>query len=123
MIPGAVTARELKEMREAQEAFMPTSIRVYNKVSVGDGEYDYAPDFTTKGRITTGFGIFRAVADRYQGVSYVTISVPWDTDVRAGQRLYDAYGRAFEVRDVKDANTFQTAKVCLCEGVEDAVSR
>lgn len=122
MIPGGITAQELKEMREAHEAFMPSELQIHSKQSVGDGEYEYFLESTTKGRITSGFGIFRSVADRYQGVTFVTITVPWDTVVKANNRIYDAYGRAFEVRDSRDSGSFQTAKVLLCEGVEDGPS-
>lgn len=117
-----ITEDELRSIRAAHEEFMPDTLRVYTKTSLGDGEWDYQPDHETRGRISNVFGQWREVTDRQQGVTFAVIVVPWDQEVKAGDRIYSAYGRQFEVRDVKDAETFQTAKQCLCEGIEDAVS-
>lgn len=120
MSSGRITESELKLIREAQETFMPSEVEVHQKVSVGDGEWDYAKVATCKARITPMFGFWRQASERFQGVTFMTVAVPWDTEIRAGDRLYDAYSREFEVRDVKDASSYQTAKQVLVEWMQDA---
>lgn len=121
MIPEGITDKELVDIRTAQEAFMPSLIKVRRKVSVGDGEWEYT-DWSSEiqSRLTPGFGFWREVSDRFQGATFFTIAVPWDTDIRASDEVVDAYGRTFEIRAVRDSATFQTAKSVLAERVYDA---
>ena len=48
-------------------------------------------------RITAGYGTFRDVADRFGGVTPYTVTVPYDQDVRPGDRWIDEDGNVFNV--------------------------
>jgi len=69
------------------------------------------------GRITAGYGTFRDVADRFSGVTPYTITVPYDKDVRPGDRWVDEEGRVFNVLDVRTTGTWHTATVTLCDWI------
>lgn len=115
-----ITERELDSIRDAQAVFMPNLCEIWREGYAGDDMYEHERhDTDVPCRVMPGFGQWREVADRFQGVTFYTITMPWDQDVRAGDRVVDVYGRTFQVRDVKSASTYQTARQCLTEWLED----
>lgn len=115
-----ITQKELDLLREQQEIYMPDTVTIRRREFFGDNEQEYF-DLThdVSARITPGFGFWRAVADRFQGITAFNVTMPWDTDVKASDVLVDVQSRAFEVRDVRSPSTFQTAKQVLCDMVTD----
>jgi len=116
-----ITDRELRAIREAQEEFMQGEAEIWRRVIIdGAGEYGKIGD-TVKCRITPGFmNLWREAADRYQGLTAYAITFPLGTDVKDGDKVYDAYGREFLVRDVKAVSTYHTALQVLGEMVNNA---
>jgi len=115
-----ITSRELESMREHQEVFMPDLISIRRPVFFGDNEREWETVYqNVPARVTPGFGFWRAVADRFQGITAYTVTVPWDQEVQAGWVLIDAASRAYEVRDVRAPSTFPTARQLLVDRVSD----
>lgn len=117
---SGVTERELRGIREAQEMYMPQRVVIRRRQFSGDSEFEpvnIAVDVPC--RFTPGFGFWRAVADRYQGVTPYRATVPYDQDVKAGDTLVDEESRVFEVRDVLAPESYQTAKQVLTDLVTD----
>jgi Phage head-tail joining protein len=115
-----ITQLELELLREEQVTYMPERVKIRRQYFLGDNEREYN-DLSSDvwARITPGFGFWRAVADRYQGITAFTITMPWDTDVRASDTIIDSHGRFYEVRDTKDPSTYHTALQTLCDRVND----
>lgn len=114
-----ITDRELKQLRKNQEDFMPNLVMVERPKWVGDNEF--VPDNVgeIKCRITAGWGRWAIVADRYQGITPYHITMPWNADVQPADSLIDAYGRAFQIRDMRSPSDYTTAKQVLAELVTD----
>lgn len=120
-MPGSgITDREIQSLREAQLQYMPSTGRVY-RLEKHDRTMDYGPfGGVVSCRVTPGFAtIWRLVADRYQGMVAFSLTMPWDTDIVAGDKFYDAYGREFMVRAVKQGSTYSTALQVLGELIEE----
>lgn len=116
----AITQLELDLLREEQVTYMPEKVKIRRADFAGDNERDYYTHLESVwARITPGFGFWRSVADRYQGITAFTITLPWDTDVRASDVILDSNGRFYEVRDTKDPSTYHTALQVLCDRVND----
>lgn len=114
-----ITQNELDDIRAVQLSFMPDAVTVKRRRwEDGENYYDIVGTAITA-RIMPGFGFWRDVADRFQGITAYTVTVPWDTDVRAGDLILDAENRAYEVRDVRVPSSYQTAKQMLADGVTD----
>lgn len=116
----SVTDRELKALRKAQEAWMPNTVLIQRHKFVGDSQFvpqNVAVD--VKCRITPGLGRWTVVADRFQGITPFTITMPWGTDVMDGDQIIDAYGRVFQVRDVSSPKDLATALRLLAGMVTD----
>jgi Phage head-tail joining protein len=116
----AITQLELELLREEQITYMPEKVKIRRPRFAGDNERDYE-DIAVKvwARLTPGFGFWRSVADRYQGITAFTITMPWDTDCQAGDIIIDSSDRAYEVRDTKDPSTYHTALQVLCDRISD----
>jgi hypothetical protein len=115
-----ITQLELDLLREEQVTYMPDQVKIRRTSFSGDNERDYETIAEKVwARITPGFGLWRAVADRYQGITAFTVTLPWDTDVHASDAIIDATGRVYEVRDTKDPSTYHTALQTLCDRVND----
>jgi hypothetical protein len=115
-----LTQLELDLLREEQITYMPERVKIRRVDFPGDNEREYGDHLTDVwARITPGFGFWRAVADRFQGITAFTITMPWDTDVHASDVIIDSHGRAYEVRDTKDPSTYHTALQVLCDRVND----
>lgn len=115
-----ITKLELELLREEQITYMPERVRIRRPDFSGDNERDYRTVAEKVwARITPGWGMWRAVADRYQGVTAFTITMPWDTDIQAGDTIIDGLNRVFEVRDTKDPSTYHTALQMLVDRVSD----
>src|SRR5580765_8226596 len=118
---GAVTDRELQEIRDAQEEYLPDVSVIRRKDFLG-GDSDYDKPILAVGvptRFTPGFGQWRLVADRFQGVDAFVVTVPWDQDLRPGDEIVDSGARTYQVRAVKAPSSYQTAKQALCDKVTD----
>lgn len=115
-----ITDRELRAIREAQEEFMQDTAQIWRRVVIdGAGEYGQIGS-DTKCRITPGFmNLWREAGDRYQGLTAYSMTFPVGTDVKDGDKVYDAYGREFLVRDVKAVSTYHTALQVLAEMVDN----
>src|SRR5687767_13228153 len=91
--PG-VTTGEIDLIREHQEAFLPDTVIIRRRKYAGDGEF--APKIVGEdiaARITPGFGSWRDVADRFQGITAFTISVAHDQEIEAGYEVIDQNSR------------------------------
>jgi len=116
----SITDRELKALRKEQEAWMPNSVLIQRHSYVGDEQFVLdTVGVDVKCRIHAGFGRWAVVADRYQGITPFTVTMPWDTDIQPGDVLYDAFGRAFQVRDVAWPQDMATAKRLLADMTTD----
>lgn len=114
-----ITEQELAQIRAEQEIYMSERITIRGETWIAEDEK--APmDIATNvpARITPGFGFFREIADRMQGVTAFTITVPWDQKVEVGNDIINERTREkFHVRDVRDAKTLQTALQVLGDRV------
>jgi hypothetical protein len=113
---SGVTPNELELIRVEREKFMQDQVIIKRREFLGDTENEYVPidDELYPVTITPGYGLWRTVADRFQGITAFTVVLPWDTDVQAGDILVQGV-RVFEVRDIRSPSTFLTAKLCLCD--------
>jgi hypothetical protein len=116
-----ITQGEIDDIRQEQLKFMPDKVIIKRREFFGDTEHEYHPidDKEYPARITAGYGTWRVVADRFQGITAFTITMAWDSPIQAGDLVVQG-GRAFEVRDVKAPGSYLTAKQCLCDLVTDA---
>jgi hypothetical protein len=115
-----VTEAELDSIREAQLDFMPDLSIIRRRSYVGDDEFatgNVALDVPC--RVTPGYGTWRLVADRFQGITPFTLTFPYGTDIKAGDQVVDDEARTFEVRDVKSPNSYDTAIQVLADLVTD----
>lgn len=112
-----ITERELISIREAQADFMPQTLQVYRSYEIDGEKSSERTGEPIQGRITPNLGsLWRTVADQYAGLTMYSITGPYDWDVRDGDEVYDAYGRAYKVRDVRNPSSYHTAKQVLAEG-------
>jgi len=115
-----ITSDELALLRDEQENYMPDLVIIRREFSAGDDQLDRGTVATDVAcRITPGFGVWRNVADRFQGITAYTVTFAWDQDVKAGDQLVDAESRTFLVRDVKAHSSYQTALPTLVDLVND----
>lgn len=115
-----ISENELALIRVEQEKFMPNTVLVQRRMFTGNDDFDYETlVLNQKCRIKPGIGRWALVADRYQGIVPFTVTLPVTADVQAGDRLIDAYGRLFEVRDTRTPASFATALQILCDMVTD----
>lgn len=115
-----VTDTELDGIREAQADFMPQSVVIRRKDFIADGAFQQINvAIEVPARIVPGFGYWRSVADRFQGITPFRITVPWDQEIAAGYTVVDEESRVYEVRDVLAPATYQTAKQVLTDLVTD----
>jgi hypothetical protein len=116
-----VTQRELDSIRDAQLDFLPdTILQTKRKFYDGDNGFERQPYLSNiASRFTPGFGRWTIIADRFQGITAFTVTVPWDTDIIAGDELIDDESRTFEVRDSRSPSTYQTAKQLLVDLITD----
>lgn len=122
IITEGLTQRELDEMRAAQESFQDSKITIRRREFFPPDDYDHRTTAAehVSARIHAGFGAFRNVADRFQGITPYTVTVPWDTDIREDDILIDEdNGSILHVRDIRKGNTYQTAIQVLTEQVTD----
>jgi hypothetical protein len=118
-----ISEEELNLFRVEQEKFLPQRVIIRRKFFAGGDAVEYEKQTIHEDvpcRLTAGFGMWRVVADKFQGITPFTATLPYSQDVRAGDILVDESSRVFEVRDVQAPNSYQTAKRCLCDLVTDA---
>ena len=116
-----ITERELELLRAEQKKFMPNRCSVRRRSFVG-GEESYVPSFVMEDqqcRLTPGFGIWRQIADRFQGITAYTVTLPYGSDIRAGDELIDEESRTYQVRDALSPKTYETAVRALLDLVTD----
>lgn len=119
----SITEGELELIRIEQEKFMPQRVIIRRRFFAGGDAVEYEKQTVHEDvpcRLTSGFGMWRVVADRFQGITPFTAELPFGQDVKAGDILVDEDSRTFEVRDIMAPNSYQTAKRCLCDLVTDA---
>lgn len=115
-----ISQRELELIREHQEIFMPDKVTIRRVVFFGDNERAYETVANeVPARIIPGFGFWRQVADRYQGITAYTVTLPYDQEIQAGWIIIDAQSRSYEVRDSRAPSSYQTAKQVLVDRVSD----
>ena len=116
-----ITEKELTNLREEQELFMPDIVTIKRQAYAGDDEWEQDTiAANVPARIVPGYGFWRSVADRFQGITAYTITLPWDQDIQSGDVLVTSATKAFEVRAVRAPSTYQTAKQVLVDGASDA---
>ena len=111
-----ITERELEQMRKEQEKFMPDKVIIKERKFFGDTESDYyaIDDEFHPCRIIPGFGVWRTVADRFQGITAYVLTFTWDELVRPGYIAVHG-STVYEIRDVKTDSSYQTALQALCD--------
>lgn len=115
-----ISEHELELIREHQEIFMPDKIKIRRMAFFGDNERAYETVAqNVPARITPGFGFWRQLADRYQGITAYTVTVPHDQEIQAGWVIIDEQDRSYEVRDSRAPSSYQTAKQVLVDRVSD----
>jgi hypothetical protein len=115
-----ITELELRKMRIEQEKYMRDRVLIRRREFFGDTESSYADHLEdVPARFHPGFGFWRLVADRFQGITAFTVTMPWDTDIKASDVIVDSQSRVFEVRDVAAPKTLHTARMCLCDLTTD----
>lgn len=110
----------LTRIRGQQLQFMPQLVVIRRWVGIGGGERDrkiVASDVPA--RFTPGAGRFGDVADRLQGITPFTVTVPWDSDVLPGDEVVDEFSRTFHVRAVHKPSSYLTAIQMLTDLVND----
>jgi hypothetical protein len=115
-----IPERVLQTIRNNQLRFMPQRAIIRRWVGIGGGERDrmvIAEDL--QARFTAGAGRFGDVADRLQGITPFTITVPYDTDVLPGDEIVDEESRTFQVRAVHKPKSYLTAIQMLADQVND----
>lgn len=113
-----ITEKQLNTLRENQERLMPNKVTVKRRLNLGEDEGRYETVLEDqKCRYTPGFGYWRLVADRFQGITPFTLGFPYETDVRAGDHIIDEYAHNYEVRDVRDPASYHTAVQVLADQV------
>lgn len=114
------TQREIDQLRANQESFMGSLCEIHRKISMGDSHDEIGPIASDiPCRLVPGFGVWRQVADKFQGIKAYTFTMPWDTDLKAGDEVYDAYGRQYLVRDVSSSSTYLTCLRSLMEAIDE----
>jgi len=116
-----ITERELKLLRAEQEKFMPNRCTIRRRSYVG-GEDEYVPSIIFEDkpcRLWPGFGIWRQTADRFQGITAYTVTLPYGSDIRAGDELIDEESRTYQVRDALSPKSYETAVRALLDLVTD----
>lgn len=115
-----ITLEELSAIREEQTVYMPSRGRIERKQAIGGGNFSWGKvQDVERCRITAGAGNFRIVADRYAGINPVTITFPYDTDVKAGDRFIDEGSRIYEVRETRSKRSYLTAIQCLTDFMDN----
>jgi hypothetical protein len=107
----------LSNIRTEQERWMPNSAIRQRKVPISPDEEgtDTLPGL--KCRISAGFGTFRMVADKFQGITPYHFAFPWDSDVKVGDYLVDEQSNTYRVVSVKEDVSIQSALPVLTDRV------
>lgn len=121
-IEDGITEKEIDDIRTAQEVFIQSEGILRRREFIPPDDYDH---YKTVGenipvRVSAGFGTFRDIADRYQGITPFTLTFSWDQDVRADDQMLLTDGRVFHIRDTKVSGRYiHTATQCLADLVTD----
>ena len=91
----AITAVELATMRTEAQTFMPDSAVVLRAVETPDGQGGYTSAWATANTYACNaasgpymrFGAERVAAGQVTPVGIIFLSLPWDADVRAADRV------------------------------------
>lgn len=116
-----MTEQELTLLREEQLRWMPQRSTIKRRDYVG-GEEVHIPQTIATGvkcRLTPGFGLWRQIADRFQGITAYTGTFPYGTDIKAADELIDDTSRTFQVRDSLHPKAHETAVRVLLDLVTD----
>lgn len=114
-----LTADELTALRATAAETLTETVLVKRAVLTSDGAGGQtatwpATTVTTTGRLAPSRSpVEIALAERVAAVQGWTVTLPQGTDARARDRLYVG-ARVFEVLGVLAAETFETARRCVC---------
>lgn len=118
----SITEKELQSLREEQEKFLPNiALQIKRKSFVG-GEQTYVPDVIATDvpcRLTPGYGTWRNVADKFQGITAFQFTAAYGVDIKAGDELVDENSLTYQVRDVLAPKAYSTATRALLDLVTD----
>jgi hypothetical protein len=115
-----ISEAELDKIREQQEVFMTSLVTVKRRKYLADNEFTPETIATkVNARITPGFGFWREVADRFQGITAYSLTFHWNQDIQAGDVIVDTSDRVFEVRDVRSPSTYHTARQALADRISE----
>lgn len=113
-----ITEQELGQIRAEQEIYMPNRVTIRGETYIAEDEKAPVEVKGVRARITPGFGFFREIADRMQGVTAFTITLPWDQKVEVGNDIIDESTKEkFHIRDVRDHKSYHTALQVLGDRV------
>ncbi len=109
---------ELGALRDVQALTMPEVVIVKRSTQTGDGAGGFAEAWatiaTTMGRIAPGGSRdVQLLAGRLNDKAAWRITILCGTDVAEADRL-EVGSRSFEIVQVLDGKTYETARVCLC---------
>ena len=116
-LPHGITHPELDLWREEQLKWLLDRGRLERKMQ-GEGNDDpyYLPlreDVPV--RISAGYGTFRQVADRFQGLNIYALTFMYDEDVAPDDKLIDADGNEYHIKVVRNHSSIQTATQTIAE--------
>jgi hypothetical protein len=116
-----ITERELDEIRTAQEVFIQSEGILRRREFIPPDDYDHRKTIgeNISVRVSAGFGTFRDVADRFQGIIPFVLTFSWNQDVRADDELILTDGRVFHLRAIKAGLYIHTATQCLADLITD----
>ena len=114
-----ITEKELELLRAEQNKLLPETgdIKRRNFQNGLQGDFEFWSR-NNPCRLTPGFGVWRESADRFQGITAFTLTLPWGTDIKAGDKIIVG-SRTFEVRDALIPKSYDTAVRVLLDLVTD----
>jgi hypothetical protein len=121
-IEDGITTKELDDIRAAQNVFIQSEGILRRREFIPPDDYDHRKTIGEHipVRVSAGFGTFRDVADRFQGIIPFVLTFSWDQDVRADDELLLTDGRVFHLRATKLGLHLHTATQCLADLITDA---
>lgn len=116
-----ISESELKLLREEQLKYLPQRGIIRRRNFLGAEESFALSVIATDVpcRLTPGFGLWRQVADKYQGITAYTGTFPHGTDIAAGDELIDEASNTYQVRDTMSPKSYETAVRALFDKVTD----
>lgn len=112
-----ISEGELDKIREQQELYFDKVVVIRRKAFDRDEFVTTTLGTDVPCRIARGFGFWRQVADRFQGINAHVITLPHDQAIQAGDQVVDG-DDIYEVRDLRGKGSFVTARQVLTDLID-----